>query len=109
MLTLCSVHPLIMLCPAMNAIRIWIQCQTDIAPRLLAAAALHRALAAVPSPAGQRVKLLRILAKTQEPQTLSRLGFSVNWSVRQFRTYDQSSAGRIRTYNPPVNSRLLYH
>ncbi len=22
---------------------------------------------------------------------------------------DQNSAGRIRTYNPPVNSRLLYH
>ena len=25
------------------------------------------------------------------------------------RMKDQNSAGRIRTYNPPVNSRLLYH
>ena len=56
-----------------------------------------------------RRKSLRILAETKEPRDLSAAGFFVNWSVASFRNLNQSSAGRIRTYNPPVNSRLLYH
>ena len=41
-----------------------------------------------PAPRWTAPKPLRILAKTKEPRPLSRSGFSVNWWVRQFRTYD---------------------
>ena len=54
-------------------------------------------------------KPLLFLAETKEPRDLSAAGFIVNWSVRQFRTSNYSSASRARTYNIPVNSRMLYH
>ena len=46
--------------------------------------------------------------KQTDPERLLS-GFSVNRSVAQFRNRFGSSAGRTRTYNQPVNSRLLYH
>ncbi len=52
---------------------------------------------------------LSLLAKTNESRSLSATGFFANRLVRYFRTANSNSAGRIRTYNPPVNSRLLYH
>ena len=52
---------------------------------------------------------LYLLDKRNKPRSLLAAGFFVNRLVRQFRTANSSSAGRIRTYNPPVNSRLLYH
>ena len=36
-------------------------------------------------------------------------GFCVNWTAKVFRSRVLGSAGRTRTYNQPVNSRLLYH
>jgi len=54
--------------------------------------ALSRSLGLAPHSRITR-KPLRILAETKEPRNLSAAGFYVNWAVRQFRTYDQSSVG----------------
>lgn len=54
-------------------------------------------------------KPLQILAETNEPREIALPGFIVNSSVASFRDRNISSPSRTRTYNKPVNSRLLYH
>ena len=47
-------------------------------------------------------------AETQERRQANRSAFSVNRSVAWVRRTETSSPGRTRTYDPAVNSRLLY-
>ncbi len=71
--------------------------------------ALARALSRPAAESRNAHKPLRILVETNEPRKIALPGFTVNSSVASFRDRNISSRSRIRTYNQPVNSRLLYH
>lgn len=72
-------------------------------------AALARAFSPPSAESRNARKPLRILAETNEPRKIALPGFSVNSSVASFRDRSLSSPSRTRTYNNPVNSRVLYH
>lgn len=75
----------------------------------MAESALARPISRPAAESGNARKHLRVLAKTNEPRKIALPGFIVNWSAASFHDRRLSSSSRIRTYNPPVNSRLLYH
>jgi hypothetical protein len=66
-------------------------------------------LSAVTAESRNALHHLQILAQTNEPRKIALPGSIVHSSVASFRDRNISSRSRIRTYNQPVNSRLLYH